>query len=137
MSTFTDTDFSNLLLEIATRARVLDDILRNDESEYVLTARRYDDVVGRFVTGGDGELKLRGCLNKIIHAGWVKLIAPGMTDVWDVEEEICRKHTGDVLLEGGQGGKKWAVQLSPIPLCRELLAWLPEVEGSRLYKLYQ
>ena len=128
---------SNLLLEIATRARVLDDILRNDESECVLAVRRYDHVVGCFVTGGKGELGLRGCLNKIIHANWVRLVAPGMQDVWDNEEELCRKHTGDVFLEGEQGGKKWTVQLSPIPLCRELMAWLPEVEESWLYKLYQ
>jgi hypothetical protein len=129
---------SNLLLEIATRARVLDDILRNDESEYALAARRYDDVVGSIVIGGEGELKLRSCLNKIIHASWVRLVAPGMDDVWDDEEEMCRKHTGDVLLEGEQGGKKWTVQLSLIPLCRELLTWLPDVEEmSRLRKLYQ
>jgi hypothetical protein len=131
-------NLSNLLLELATRARVLDDILRNDDSEYVLAARRYDDVVGRFVTGGKGELKLRECLNKIIHAGWIKLVAAGMEDVWDDEDKICREHTGDVVLEGEHGGKEWTVQLSPVPLCRELLAWLPEVEEmSRLRKLYQ
>ena len=93
-----------------------------------MAARRYDYVVGRFVTGGKGELKLRECLNKVIHAGWISLVAPGMEDVWADEERIIREHTGDVLLEGEQGDKKWAVHLSPVPLCRELLAWLPEVE---------
>jgi hypothetical protein len=31
-------NLSNLLLELATRARVLEDILRNNESEYVLAS---------------------------------------------------------------------------------------------------
>lgn len=129
---------SYLLLDIATMARVLDDILRNDESEQVLGTRQYDEVVATFKTGGTGELTLRETLNKIIHAERIELVCDGITDEWQEEEDVCRKHTGDVMLKGRLGKQDWIVGLSPIPLCREILSWLDEAEElGRLHKLYQ
>ena len=129
---------SFLLLDIATMARVLDDILRSSESEQAMGQRQYDDVVATFTSGGKGELTLRETLNKIIHAELVELVCDGIKDEWQEEEDVCRHHTGDVVLSGRMGKQDWVVQLSPIPFCREVLGWLDSAEEfGRLHKLYQ
>lgn len=131
-------NISFLLLEIATMARVLDDILRSDESEQAMGQRQHDDVVATYKAGGKGELNLREVLNKIIHAERIELVCEGFDDELEEEEKVCRHHLGDVMLKGRVAKQDWTVCLSPVPFCREILGWLDDAEEmGRLHKHYQ
>ena len=131
-------NISTLLLEIATRSRVLDDVMRGEEADCVLGKHQFEEAPGTFETGGQGDLSLREIANKVLHASTVELVCSGIQDEWEEDEALCRAHTGAVRLHGKLGDKNWAVILRPIHYCREILGWLDDVEDNgRLHKIWQ
>ncbi len=129
---------SVLLLDIAIRARVVDDILARNEDECRMGKRQFHEAIGTYEKGESGELGLRASLNKIIHANFIELICDGIEDEYQEEDMVCRAHTGRLKLTGKKGEETWSVLLSPVAVCREILHWLDLVEeNSRLHKLYQ
>lgn len=137
-------NISLLLLEIASRARVLDDVLRDEENDCAMADHQHGDAPCRFEKGGDGPLKLREIANKVLHAKTVELVsrdtdtdtAPDDDD--EAEERSCRAHTGIIRLHGSLSGKDWTVALDPVAYCREILGWLSQVEDEgRLHKIWQ
>jgi hypothetical protein len=125
----------NHLIQCATKMRILQDLLSENDEEFDFAALDKDArkglTIGRFHAGND-RLTVREACNKIIHAthvtlDWTEISKKDETEYW----------SGIVWLEGTKGRSEWKLELCVSEFCRALSRLLTELENRvDWYHLY-